>query len=78
MSDTLGIIRSGNIGGAVAKLAVDAGIDVVLSNSRGLQSLGRLVEQFGPRARAANRMRLGLRGSGPSAPLRSVRSQRCP
>ncbi len=53
MSDTLGIIGSGNIGGAVAKLAVDAGIDVVLSNSRGPESLRRLVEQLGPRARAA-------------------------
>jgi len=35
MNATLGIIGSGSIGGAVARLAVNAGIDVVLSNSRG-------------------------------------------
>lgn len=53
MSNTLGIIGSGHIGGTVAQLAVDAGIDVVLSNSRGPDSLRGLVEQLGPRARAA-------------------------
>ena len=31
---TLGLIGSGNIGGTLARLAVDAGLDVVLSNSR--------------------------------------------
>jgi predicted dinucleotide-binding enzyme len=33
---TLGLIGSGNIGNTLAHLAVDAGLDVVLSNSRGL------------------------------------------
>ncbi|MFJ8014926.1 NADPH-dependent F420 reductase [Streptomyces sp. NPDC096339] len=50
---TLGLIGSGNIGGTLARLAVDAGLDVVLSNSRGPESLGGLVSELGPRARAA-------------------------
>ena len=49
----LGLIGSGSIGGTVAKLAVDAGIDVVLSNSRGPETLADLVAELGPRARAA-------------------------
>ena len=50
---TLGLIGSGNIGGTLAKLAVDAGHDVVLSNSRGPETLQDLVAELGPRARAA-------------------------
>ncbi len=50
---TIGFIGSGNIGGTVARLAVAVGYDVVLSNSRGPQTLGDLVEQLGPGARAA-------------------------
>ena len=50
---TVGFIGSGNIGGTVARRAVAAGYDVVLSNSRGPQTLKDLVEELGPRARAA-------------------------
>lgn len=50
---TIGLIGSGNIGGTVARLAVAAGYDVVLSNSRGPETLGELVAELGPRARAA-------------------------
>jgi predicted dinucleotide-binding enzyme len=50
---TVGLIGSGNIGGTVARLAVAAGHDVVLSNSRGPETLKDLVEELGPRARAA-------------------------
>jgi hypothetical protein len=50
---TLGLIGSGEIGGALARLAVDAGYDAVLSNSRGPETLSDLVEELGPRARAA-------------------------
>jgi predicted dinucleotide-binding enzyme len=50
---TLGLIGSGNIGSALARLAVAAGIDVVLSNRRGPDSLADLVAEIGPRARAA-------------------------
>ena len=50
---TIGVIGSGNIGSTVARLAVEAGYDVVLSNSRGPETLADLVETLGPRARAA-------------------------
>lgn len=49
---TLGIIGSGNIGSAIARLAVAADIDVVIANSRGPQSLADLIEELGPRATA--------------------------
>ncbi|SIQ42141.1 NADPH-dependent F420 reductase [Micromonospora avicenniae] len=50
---TLGLIGSGYIGGTLARLAVDAGYDAVLSNSRGPETLRDLVDELGPRARAA-------------------------
>src|SRR3954466_947076 len=50
---TIGLIGSGHIGSSIARLAVAAGYDVVLSNSRGPETLGDLVQQLGPRARAA-------------------------
>ncbi|WP_138759479.1 NADPH-dependent F420 reductase [Modestobacter altitudinis] len=50
---TIGLIGSGNIGSTVARLAVDAGHDVVISNSRGPETLSELVAELGPRARAA-------------------------
>lgn len=50
---TLGLIGSGKIGGALARLAVDAGLNVVLSNSRGPETLADLVAELGPQARAA-------------------------
>jgi predicted dinucleotide-binding enzyme len=50
---TVGFIGSGLIGGTVARLAVAAGYDVVLSNSRGPETLAELVTELGPKARAA-------------------------
>lgn len=50
---TIGFIGAGNIGGTVARLAVDAGHAVVLSNRRGPTTLGGLVTELGPHARAA-------------------------
>lgn len=50
---TIGLIGSGSIGGTVARLAVAAGYNVVLSNSRGPQTLAGLVAELGPLARAA-------------------------
>ena len=52
---TVGLIGSGHIGSTVARLAVDAGHDVVLSNSRGPETLRDLVAELGQRARAATR-----------------------
>jgi hypothetical protein len=51
---TLGLIGSGQIGSTVARLAVAAGYDVVLSNSRAPSTLDGLVAELGPRARAAS------------------------
>ncbi|MFK4035532.1 NADPH-dependent F420 reductase [Nonomuraea wenchangensis] len=50
---TIAFIGSGHIGGTVARLAVAAGYDVVLSNSRGPETLRDLVGELGPKARAA-------------------------
>jgi 8-hydroxy-5-deazaflavin:NADPH oxidoreductase len=50
---TVGLIGSGMIGGTVAMLAVAAGYQVVLSNSRGPRTLAGLVGELGPLARAA-------------------------
>ncbi|GAA3221964.1 NADPH-dependent F420 reductase [Nonomuraea helvata] len=49
MPRTLGVIGSGMIGSSVARLAVAAGLEVVLSNSRGPETLAEL----GGRVRAA-------------------------
>jgi predicted dinucleotide-binding enzyme len=50
---TIGLIGAGHIGSTVARLAVDAGHDVVLSNSRGPETLVDLVAELGDHARAA-------------------------
>ncbi len=50
---TVGLIGSGNIGSTVARLALAGGHDVVLSNSRGPETLAALVAELGPGARAA-------------------------
>jgi 8-hydroxy-5-deazaflavin:NADPH oxidoreductase len=50
---TVGFIGSGMIGGTVARLAVAAGHAVVLSNSRGPDTLKELTVELGPMARAA-------------------------
>ena len=49
---TVGFIGSGRIGGTVARLSVAAGHTVVLSNSRGPDTLEDLVAELGPMARA--------------------------
>jgi predicted dinucleotide-binding enzyme len=50
---TIGFIGAGHIGSQVARLAVKHGYDVVLSNSRAPETLKALVDELGPRARAA-------------------------
>jgi 8-hydroxy-5-deazaflavin:NADPH oxidoreductase len=49
---TVGFIGSGKIGGTVARLSVAAGHHVVLSNSRGPETLAGLVAELGPLATA--------------------------
>jgi predicted dinucleotide-binding enzyme len=50
---TIGFIGSGNIGSTIARLAVEAGHRVVLSNSRGPETLAAAVAELGPQASAA-------------------------
>lgn len=59
---TLGLIGSGNIGSALARLAIAAGFDVVVSNSRGPETLADLVAELGPRARAGTAEEAGAAG----------------
>src|SRR5829696_1731583 len=49
---TIGLIGAGNIGSQVARAAIVSGYDVVISNSRGPETLADLVTELGPRARA--------------------------
>ncbi|MER7639053.1 NAD(P)-binding domain-containing protein [Streptomyces sp. NPDC126522] len=49
----MGFIGSGSIGRAIARLAVGAGHRVVLSNSRGPETLADTVAELGPQASAA-------------------------
>jgi predicted dinucleotide-binding enzyme len=50
---TIGIIGAGHIGSQIARKAVELGYDVVISNSRGPETLADLTAELGPRARAA-------------------------
>ncbi|MBF4562998.1 NAD(P)-binding domain-containing protein [Microbacterium sp. VKM Ac-2870] len=50
---TVGIIGAGHIGSALAEGLVARGYDVVISNSRGPETLEGLVARLGERARAA-------------------------
>ena len=50
---TIGLIGAGKIGSQLARLAVAHGYDVVVSNSRGPDTLTALVAELGPKARAA-------------------------
>ena len=52
---TIGIIGAGGIGQAFAAHVAKAGYEVIVSNSRGPESLAGLVNQLGPRARAGTR-----------------------
>ncbi|AOS64263.1 NADPH-dependent F420 reductase [Actinoalloteichus hymeniacidonis] len=48
----IGFIGAGNIGGGLARLAAARGYDVLVSNSRGPETLGELVAELGGTARA--------------------------
>src|SRR5262249_54356589 len=72
---TVGFIGSGHIGGTVARVAIAGGYDVVMSNSRGPQTLKDLVGELGPHARAATPAEAGAAGDlvVVSIPLRAYR-----
>ncbi len=48
---TIGLIGAGRIGSQVARLAVENGYNVVISNSRGPETLSALVKELGTKAR---------------------------
>jgi predicted dinucleotide-binding enzyme len=49
----MGIIGAGRIGSQLARKAVELGYDVVISNSRGPETLADLAAELGPKARTA-------------------------
>jgi predicted dinucleotide-binding enzyme len=59
---TIGLIGAGHIGSQLARLAVRHGYDVVLSNSRGPETLTDLIRELGPRARAATPLEAATAG----------------
>ncbi len=73
---TIGLIGAGHIGSQIARLAVAHGYDVVISNSRGPETLSGLVGELGPHARAATVTEAARAGDivVVTIPLKSYRS----
>jgi predicted dinucleotide-binding enzyme len=73
---TIGFIGAGKIGSQLARLAVKNGHDVVLSNSRGPETLSALVKELGPRARAGTPSEAAKAGEivVVTIPLKNIRS----
>ena len=59
---TIGLIGAGRIGSQIARAAIANGYDVVLSNSRGPETLSDLVADLGPKASAATSADAGATG----------------
>ncbi|TFD48939.1 NADP oxidoreductase [Cryobacterium frigoriphilum] len=59
---TVAFIGAGHIGSQLARLAIAHGYSVVISNSRGPESLADLVAELGPLARAATVVEASLAG----------------
>jgi 8-hydroxy-5-deazaflavin:NADPH oxidoreductase len=73
---TIGLIGAGKIGSQLARLAVRNNHNVVISNSRGPETLSALVAELGPRARAATPQEAAQAGDivVVTIPLKSYRS----
>lgn len=73
---TIGLIGAGHIGSQVARLAIAQGYDVVLSNSRGPETLAGLVKELGSRARAGTPFEAAQAGEivVVTIPLKNIRS----
>jgi predicted dinucleotide-binding enzyme len=73
---TIGLIGAGHIGSQIARLAVAHGYNVVISNSRGPETLSDLVKELGPNARAATVVDAARAGDivVVTIPLKSIRS----
>jgi predicted dinucleotide-binding enzyme len=76
MTTTVGLIGSGMIGSTVARLSVAAGHPVVLSNSRGPETLQDLADELGPLARAGTGAQAAAAGEivVVAIPLKAYRS----
>ena len=73
---TIGLIGAGHIGSQVARLAVKNGYNVVISNSRGPETLAGLVSELGPKALAATPQEAAKAGDivVVTIPLKNIRS----
>jgi predicted dinucleotide-binding enzyme len=73
---TIGLIGAGRIGSQLARLGVAHGFDVVISNSRGPETLAGLVTELGPKARAGTATEAAKAGDivVVTIPLRHYRS----
>jgi len=73
---TIGLIGAGHIGSQLARLALANGYDVVISNSRGPDTLRDLVDELGPRARAATSTEAAAAGgiAVVTSPLKNYRA----
>jgi 8-hydroxy-5-deazaflavin:NADPH oxidoreductase len=71
---TIGLIGAGHIGSQVARAAIASGYDVVISNSRGPETLTDLVSELGPQARAATTEEAAVAGDlvVVAIPLRAI------
>nr|WP_323131824.1 NAD(P)-binding domain-containing protein [Microbacterium galbinum] len=71
---TIGIIGAGHIGAQVARAAVATGYDVVIANSRGPETLTDLIDELGPKAKAATAVDAGAEGDVVvvTVPLRAI------
>ncbi len=72
---TIGIIGAGRIGSQVARLALANDYDVVISNSRGPETLSALIAELGPKSRAATAVEAAKAGDivVVTVPLKSYR-----
>lgn len=59
---TIGLIGAGHIGSQVARLAIKSGYNVVISNSRGPETLSGLVAELGPQACAGTALEAARAG----------------
>ncbi|MBT2521246.1 NADPH-dependent F420 reductase [Arthrobacter sp. ISL-28] len=71
---TIGIIGAGHIGSQIARKALELGYEVVISNSRGPETLAGLVAELGPRARSATPAEAAAAGEFAvvTVPLKSI------
>src|SRR5215469_1216164 len=71
---TIGIIGAGQVGSQIARAAIANGYTVVIANSRGPETLTRLIADLGPSARAATPAQAATAGDFAviAAPLKLV------